>query len=79
MVDVSSGAIRTTVVRINIRLRHVDIQKLWALQEHATGRFEVAYLPTNLMPADGLTKQLSRQKFEHFRSLLNLQDVRHLL
>ena len=25
------------------------------------------------------TPKLSRQKFEHFRSLLNLQDVRHLL
>jgi len=31
------------------------------------------------MPADGLTKSLSRQKFEHFRSLLNLQDIQGVI
>jgi hypothetical protein len=62
--------------RVTTKLRHVDIQNMWLRQEHAKGVFEVSYLPTNSMPADGLTKSLSRQKFEHFRSLLNLQDVR---
>jgi hypothetical protein len=65
--------------RISTKLRHVDIQNMWARQEHQKGAFEVTYLPTNDMPADGLTKNLSRYKFEHFRALLNLQDVRGML
>ncbi|ROW15719.1 hypothetical protein VPNG_02001 [Cytospora leucostoma] len=31
------------------------------------------------MPADGLTKNLSRAQFEHFRALLHLYDMRELL
>ena len=65
--------------RITTKLRHVDIQNMWIRQEHAKGVFQVTYLPTNDMPADGLTKNLSRQKFEHFRALLNLIDVRGML
>lgn len=63
--------------RISTRLRHVDIQNMWLKQEFRKGRFEIGYLPTADMPADGLTKALPRQKFEHFRSLLNLADVQH--
>lgn len=28
------------------------------------------------MPADGLTKTLSRQRFEQFRALLNMVDIK---
>lgn len=62
--------------RISTKLRHVDVHNLWLRQEHARGQFQLTYVPTNDMPADGLTKNLSRAKFEHFRSLLNLQDIR---
>jgi hypothetical protein len=62
--------------RINTRLRHVDIQNMWLRQEHSKGVFQVTYLQTSSMPADGLTKNLPRYKFENFRALLNLQDVR---
>lgn len=65
--------------RIHTRLRHVDIHNLWLRQEYGRGAFEVAYLPTADMPADGLTKNLPRHKFEQFRALLNLQDTRHIL
>jgi hypothetical protein len=58
--------------RISTKLRYVDIQNIWVRQEHQKGVFEVTYLPTNDMPANGLTKNLSRYKFEHFRALLNL-------
>jgi hypothetical protein len=61
--------------RISTRLRHVDIQNMWLKQEYRKGNFLLEYLPTARMPADGLTKALSRQKFEHFRSLLNLRDI----
>jgi hypothetical protein len=62
--------------RIITRLRHVDIQNMWLRQEHSRGSFQVTYLPTKEMPADGLTKSLPRYKFEFFRSMLNLQDIR---
>ena len=48
---------------------------MWLKQEFRKGTFEIGYLPTADMPADRLTKALSRQKFEHFHSLLNLTDV----
>ena len=50
---------------------------MWLKQEFRKGKFEIGYLPTADMPADGLTKALPRQKFEHFRSLLNLADVQN--
>jgi hypothetical protein len=65
--------------RINTRLRHVDIQNMWLRQEYAKGSFEVKYLETAIMPADGLTKSLTQQQFEKFKQLLNLQDSRHLI
>nr|CEG03241.1 unnamed protein product [Fusarium acuminatum CS5907] len=61
--------------RITTRLRHVDIQSMWLKQEYEKGSFKVAYLATADMPADGLTKALPRQKFEHFRALLNMSRV----
>jgi hypothetical protein len=65
--------------RISTRLRHVDIQNMWLRQEYAKGKFIVTYLPSADMPADGLTKCLPRQKFEHFRRLLNLQDTQAIV
>ncbi|OHW95249.1 reverse transcriptase domain protein [Colletotrichum incanum] len=65
--------------RILTRLRHVDIQNLWLRQEFAKRTFDVVYLPTDEMPADGLTKSLTRAKFEQFRALLNLQDTRTMI
>jgi hypothetical protein len=62
--------------RITTKLRHVDIQNMWLKQEFKKGRFLVEYLQTDQMPADGLTKALSRSKFQHFRSMLNLIDVK---
>lgn len=62
--------------RITTKLRHVDIQNMWLKQEFKKGRFSVEYLKTDQMPADGLTKALSRSKFERFRSMLNLVDVK---
>lgn len=65
--------------RITTKLRHVDIHNLWARQEHARGTFQVEYLRTNDMPADGLTKTLPRYKFDHFRSMMNFIDIEERL
>jgi hypothetical protein len=52
---------------------------MWLRQEYKRGSFQVLYLLTLDMPADGLTKNLPRFKFEHFRNLLKLQDTRAML
>ena len=49
--------------RVTTKLRHVDIQNMWLKQEHAKGSFEVVYLETINMLADGLTKYLPAHKF----------------
>ena len=59
-------------MRIQTALRHIDIYHCWARQEAKKGSFEVKYLPTNKMPADGLTKALDRGKFERFIAQLGL-------
>ena len=44
-------------------------------QEAQKGNFEVKYLPTNQMPADGLTKALDRGKFQQFVAQLGLTPL----
>jgi hypothetical protein len=61
--------------RVTTRLRHVDIQNMWLRQEHAKGSFEVLYMKTSDMPADGMTKALSAQQFIRFREHLNLHNT----
>jgi hypothetical protein len=46
--------------RLNIKLRHIDINNMWLKQMYRNGRFLVEYLPTADMPADGFTKSLPR-------------------
>ena len=65
--------------RVSTKLSHVDIHNLWLRQEYAKGAFQLTYLATRDMPADGLTKNLPRAKFEHFLTLLNLQDIRQAI
>ena len=60
------------MMRIQSELRHVDIHNCWVRQEAKKGQFEVKYLPTNEMPADGLTKALDKGKFERFVAQLGL-------
>jgi hypothetical protein len=60
------------MIRIQTALRHVDIYNCWLRQEAKKGIFEVKYLPTNEMPADGLTKALDKGKFKRFVAQLRL-------
>ncbi|KAJ5504596.1 hypothetical protein N7463_007470 [Penicillium fimorum] len=50
------------------KLRHVDIHHHWLRQEVREGYIRVRWVATANMVADGLTKLLSRQKHESFRS-----------
>jgi hypothetical protein len=63
------------MMRIQTALRHVDIHNCWLRQEAKKGSFEVKYLPTTEMPADGLTKALDRGKFERFVAQLGLTTI----
>jgi hypothetical protein len=64
---------------LNTDLRHVDVHQLWLRQEVAAGRILVQWKPTNLMPADGLTKILVRQKHAEFVRQLGLREVGNCL
>ena len=69
MITSSNAATRTA-------LKHIDVQHLWIRQEYQHGFVEAEYMPTNEMPADGLTKALPRQKLETFIGQLGLVDVK---
>jgi hypothetical protein len=61
--SISSGS-------ISLRTKHIDI-KYRSLEEHIlTGKLILTYLPTADMPADFLTKNLSKEKFLQFRDFI---------
>ena len=59
--------------RLQTRLRHVDIQGSWLREVCSSGQIEVRWISTKQMPADGLTKSLTRQAHEDWIKLINLQ------
>jgi hypothetical protein len=65
------------------KLKHIDIHHHWLRQEILAGNLEISWVPTNLMPADGLTKPLSHQKHQLFQKHLNmvniLQQIDHII
>ena len=67
------------IPQLTTRLKHVDIRQHWLRQEVQEGRLAIEYLPSSQMPADGLTKALSVQKFRIFVQQLGLMDIKDLL
>jgi hypothetical protein len=67
--------VNSELPRLRTALRHVDIHSNWARQEVQKNTFTVDYLPTDKMPADGLTKPLTKTKFKLFIELLGLQSA----
>jgi hypothetical protein len=61
--------------KLHTKVKHVDIHQLWIRQEVTASRIDVKWVPTDCMPADGLTKILSKQKFTEFIRQLNLVDI----
>ena len=55
------------------RTKHTALRYYYVRQELEKGSIKIEYLPTNKMPADGLTKPLSQSKFNDFIKLINLQ------
>jgi hypothetical protein len=65
--------------RLQTKLRHVDTHQMWLRQEVEQKRILVSWVPTDQMPADGLTKVLPRPKHESFVKQLGLKDIRSLI
>jgi hypothetical protein len=62
--------------KLHTKVKHVDIHQLWIRQEVTASRINVKWVPTDRMPADGLTKVLPKQKFTEFVRQLGLcQEV----
>lgn len=61
--------------KLHTKIKHVDIHQLWIRQEVTASRINVKWVPTDRMPADGLTKILPKQKFTEFIRQLNLVDI----
>ena len=62
----------TETPKLVTKLRHVDIKRHWLRQEIQAGHLKICWIPTNEMPADGLTKALSIQQHEKFVKQLGL-------
>ncbi|KAL9564117.1 hypothetical protein ACKAV7_011767 [Fusarium commune] len=71
--------VTTELVKLQTKLRHVDIHNHWLHQEIAEGRIAVTYTPTAEIMADGLTKSLARPQFEAFTQQLNMRNQQDLL
>ena len=59
---------------VRTKLRHVDIHQHWLRQEVQAKRLLISWIPTSAMPADGLTKILTGQRFHNFIRLLGLTE-----
>ena len=63
------------IVKLQTKLRHVDIHNHWLRQEAAANRITVEYKPTTDMIADGLTKPMGNPAFRKFVDQLGLADI----
>ncbi|OOQ85189.1 Reverse transcriptase RNA-dependent DNA polymerase [Penicillium brasilianum] len=59
------------------KLRHVDIHQLWIRQEDQAKRLRIEWLNSSDLPADGLTKPLSRHKHEIFVRQMGMEYLPH--
>ena len=59
-------------MKLNTKLKHVNVHQLWLRQEVEASRIHVNWVPTAQMPANGLTKILPLQKHENFVAQLGL-------
>ena len=57
------------------RVKHIDIAYHFARERVASKEIEIVYCPTDSMIADVMTKALSKDKFQKFRSLLGVINI----
>ena len=56
------------------KTKHIEVQYHYIRQEVKAGNVVLNYLPTERMPADGLTKPLNSIRYSEFLKLLNMQQ-----
>jgi hypothetical protein len=71
--------LKKEMLKLDIKLKHVDIHRHWLRQEIQTNRINVNWCSTAEMLADDFIKVLSRQKHEEFLRQLHLIDITHLI
>ena len=71
--------ITAEIPKIKTALKHIDVHNCWSRQEYLKGTFDIVYTPSTQVVADGFTKLLNRQKFLHFRELVQLKDIKSQL
>jgi hypothetical protein len=69
----------TPAIKLATKLKHIDIHHHWLRQEVQDQKLQLKWIPTNSMPADGLTKALPTQKHLQFIKQLGLIDIKHLV
>ena len=65
--------------RLQTKLRHVDIHTHWLRQEVQRGAISIKWQETKQMMADGLTKALGKQPFNHFLDLISIKNLYKIL
>jgi hypothetical protein len=61
-------------MKLQTKLRHVDIHSHWLRQEVQRGTITIAWQETKKMIADGLTKALGKTLFRRFTDMIGLED-----
>ena len=56
------------------RTKHIDIQHHFVWEKQAAGKLDLRYVPTAEQLADGLTKALLGEAFQHFQIGLGLEE-----
>jgi hypothetical protein len=70
--------LKKEMLKLDIKLKHVNIHKHWLKQEIQANRISVSWCSTTEMSIDDFIKMLSRQKHEKFLKQFHLIDITHL-
>jgi hypothetical protein len=69
----------SNIVKMNIKLRHVDITQCWLRQSIQQEKINVKYFSTAHMMIDEMIKLLSSQRHKQFIQQLRLMNVKSLM
>jgi hypothetical protein len=70
------GLIQKERPQLTTKLKHVDIHHFWLRQERRDNKtIEIEWVPTHEMPADGLTKSLTKGKHSAFLKVLQMVNI----
>jgi hypothetical protein len=71
--------LKKEMLKLDIKLKHVDIHRHWLRQEIQTSRINVNWCSIAEISANDFIKILSRQKHEEFLRQLHLINITHLI